>query len=235
MDPTFSTNTFGSQDHTLGDPSHFLSCDEALKLADSLSIIQAGCCVVGMPPSYLKYESAGLGYSWPNTAFSRQLPMDQVRTVITALCNAITTGKLSAENIAIPSPEEAGTNQLRSTDYDLWETLIDVEELKRWLLSRNCKPPFFFGDESTNVPTHMDKNHPNFSKQLNAAVQAWEAIQDDELRKGKSVKATAIAWLENNFRTLDLVHQGKRNNNAIERIAALINWETGGGAPKTPD
>jgi hypothetical protein len=149
--------------------------------------------------------------------------------VATAICNAITGEKLKAAHIERPNVHGISDSLL-----DIWDTLIDVEELKRWLITRNCKPPFFFGADASNTPDYLEAKHPSFSPEIAAAIRAWEAIQDPELRKGKTVKAAATEWLETNYRELDLMHNGKRSNEAIKRIATLVNWESSGGAPKTP-
>ena len=158
------------------------------------------------------------------------LPYTQVEMVVKAICAAITTRKIEPAYAARASI----TMELGYTFYDIWETLIEVDELKRWLLSRNCKPPFFFGADASNTPDYLEVKHPNFSPEIAAAIRVWEAIQDPELRKGKTVKAAATEWLETNYRKLDLMHNGKRSNEAIKRIATLVNWESSGGAPKTP-
>lgn len=212
--------------------------DEALKLADSLSIIQAACCIVGISPSLVRphFNSKGLSFVWA-TQNDFLLPERQLGVIVGAICNAITTQTIKAAFVVYPCPSdfEYLEVELKDTDYHLFETLIEVEELKKWLLSRNCRPTFFFGDEAAKTPKYLDKTHPHFASQLAAAIRAWEAIQDPELRKRKSVKSAAKDWLQNHYTEFDLIHDGKRNESAIERIATLTNWEPGGGAPKTPE
>lgn len=195
---------------------------ELLKLADSLTTNQAACCILGIPPSLVSFDNLTGHPSWQSRAASSfpELPFHHLSTILGIIEAAIAAGSLT------PLP---------SDDPMFEEARIRVEELKDWLASKNRKPEFFFGSQASAVPDYLDENHPRFSHQLNAAVKAWEAIQDEELRKGKSIKAAATGWLENNYRALGLVHKGERNNSAIERIAALINWEPTGGAPKTPE
>ena len=209
----------------------FMGEDEALKLADALSIVNAACCIVGINPSFTIKDGL-TDFDFHSTSAGRpaKMPFGQTDLTISAICSAIKTEKLTPAHL-----EHADTESSKDTFYNIWETLIDVDELKRWLLSRNCKPPFFFGDEASSTPSYLEDTHPHYSPQIAAAIQAWEAIQDPELRKGKSVKGAATEWLETNYRALGLVHNGERNNNAITRIATLVNWETSGGAPKTPE
>lgn len=212
--------------------------DEALKLADSLSIIEAACCIVGISPSLVlqHFDSKGLSYEWA-VKNHHHLPERQLSTVVVAICNAITTQTIKATHIARPSFHdfEYLEFELKDTDYHLFETLIEVEELKKWLLSRNCKPTFFFGGEVVKTPEYLNKSHPHFKSELAAAIRTWEAIQDPELRKGKSVKAAAREWIRNQYSEFNLIYDGERNESAIDRIATLINWEPKGGAPKTPE
>lgn len=219
-------------DYRLQGVDTFMTEDEALKLAESLTIVTAACCIIGVSPSLAcsphSADKATLTMDGEPEK-SRLLPNPQLEFVIDTLSIAIESGKLAAEN-EVGFPIDADFN----TAHDISKTTIAVDELKRWLLSRNCKPPFFFADETPSTPAYLDPEHRHFAPQLAAAVAAWEAAQDDGLRSGKSVKRTVSEWLEANYRRLGLVHGEERNNSAIERIATLINWEPGGGAPKTP-
>jgi hypothetical protein len=216
--------------YSIGGAGGFMSEDSALKLADTLSIATAACCIVGISPSSMfRVNSRDFHLIIGDSNTNELLPTAQTNTVVDAICNAITTGKLETAHLERPDWEHSG-----ETDYVIWETLIDVDELKRWLLSRNCKPPFFFGADASNTPDYLEPKNPNFSPEIAAAIKAWEAIQDSELRKGKSAKTAATEWLETNYRELGLIHNGKRSGSAIERIATIVNWETSGGAPKTP-
>lgn len=216
--------------YSIGGSGDFMSEDDALKLSDTLSIANAACCIVGISPSLMSRQSHRdfcLNAGDSNT--DELLPSAQTKIVIDAICNAVTTQKLEIAHLERPDSQYTTV-----ADYDIWETIIDVDELKRWLLSRNCKAPFFFGNDTSNIPNCLEIKHPSFSPEIAAAIRVWEAIQDPELRKGKTVKAAATEWLENNYRELGLIHNGERSKSAIERIATLVNWETGGGAPKTP-
>jgi hypothetical protein len=209
----------------------YMTEDDALKLADAIPVISAACCIVGVTPSIAVFGDNPSNFSLigGNSIGGHDLPYAQVEMVVKAICAAITTGKIEPAHTSRPSIMEFGI-----TFYDIWDTLIEVDELKRWLLSRNCKPPFFFGADASNTPDYLEPKHPSFSPEIAAAIKAWEAIQDQELRKGKTVKAAVTEWLNTHYRELGLMHNGNRSNSAIERIATLVNWETSGGAPKTP-
>jgi hypothetical protein len=231
MGTDFLSNSAEVDLYGVGGINEFMTEDDALKLADALSVVNAACCIVGVAPSLASYfhgpEQFVLDANDSNT--NQRLPETQARIVAMAICTAITTGKLKAAHIERPNVHGISESLL-----DIWDTLIDIDELKRWLLSRNSKPPFFFGANASNTPVYLEAKHPNYSPEIAAAIKVWKAIQDPELRKGKTAKAAAIDWLETNYRELGLMHQGKRSNAAIERIALVVNWETSGGAPKTP-
>jgi hypothetical protein len=230
MSMDYISNCIDLSPYSLGGTGDFMSEDDALKLADTLSIASAACCIVGVSPSLMpRCNSRTVHLNVGDSETNEYLPSVQTTVVLEAICNAITTGKLETAHLERPDSQYATVG-----DYVVWETLIEVDELKRWLLSRNCKPPFFFGADASNTPNYLESKHPNFSSEIAAAIKVWEAMQDSELRKGKTIKAAVKDWLETNYRELGLMHNGQRSNSAIERIATLVNWETSGGAPKTP-
>jgi hypothetical protein len=56
----------------------------------------------------------------------------------------------------------------------------------------------------------------------------------DSLR-GKTVKQALISWLGKNAKHYGLADKkGKLNSLGIEEVSKIANWETKGGAPKTP-
>lgn len=60
--------------------------------------------------------------------------------------------------------------------------------------------------------------------------------KDPELRKGKSVKQALDIWLRlhaNEFVGLTK-EDGNPNEQGIQEVAKIANWDTKGGAPKTP-
>jgi hypothetical protein len=85
-------------------------------------------------------------------------------------------------------------------------------------------------------PTFLDPRHPNYSAKLAAAIAAWQAVTDDpKLMRAKSVKAALTRWLRDNARKLRLTKKdGIVNEQAIEEIAKVANWDPKSGAPKAP-
>jgi len=122
------------------------------------------------------------------------------------------------------------------------ETTISREDLVEWLFRKNIKPRFFFEQQTNNSPdsppSYLDKNHPHYSSKLAAAVRAWEAVTADPkyLNNGKTAKTNIANWLTSHAGEFGLVKEdGEINADAIKnQIAKVANWQTDGGAPKTP-
>jgi hypothetical protein len=71
---------------------------------------------------------------------------------------------------------------------------------------------------------------------LAATIEAWKAVTaDEELRRGKSVKQALAVWLRQHANEFGLTKDdGNPNEQGIEEIAKIANWDIRGGAPKTP-
>ncbi|NHZ38875.1 hypothetical protein [Massilia aquatica] len=91
------------------------------------------------------------------------------------------------------------------------------------------------------TPAYLDTSHPRYSAKLAAAVKAWEAMEDENLRRGKMPMAAMAAWLEKNSSALGLTHKraseqhkyqvGDINKTAIAEVSKICNWEVDGGPP----
>lgn len=117
-----------------------------------------------------------------------------------------------------------------------WEmSTVDRDDLIEWIKSRGklIRPGFFFDTESSD-PDYMDRNHPRYSAKLAASIKVWLAMEDPELTSGKSIISSMEDWLRSRYKELDLVHEGTMNKTAISECAKIANWNTKGGATKTP-
>jgi hypothetical protein len=185
------------------------------RLCDELSVLQAALLIVGENPSERDWgpESRLSGYDAAKAA----------------LINAIKGKRLAANVINLVDLD----GESRRPDWD--HTTIMVEDLKAWLRSRGIKTGFFFPAPEAG-PDYLSKFHPNYSAKLAAAIEAWKAVSADaELRRGKSVKQALIVWLRRNASEFGLTKEdGSPNEQGIEDVAKIANWDTRGGAPKTP-
>jgi hypothetical protein len=186
------------------------------RLCDELSVVQAALLIVGEDPSGTQ------DYIDQQQAENRPEGYTAAKA---ALVNAIRGKRLRAnlveyEDLAEPS----------------WHlTTISVEDLRVWLRSRGINTGFFFPEPQAD-PDYLSQFHDNYSPKLAAAIEAWKAVSsDDQLRRGKSVKQAVIVWLRQHANEFGLTKEdGNPNEQGIEEVAKIANWDTKGGAPKTP-
>jgi hypothetical protein len=158
--------------------------------------------------------------------------------------NAVLSGRLKAtiryraEQRYIAKTEQIKERRFVVNPEPDWEiTTIFVEDLKKWLISRNLKPEFFFDecvDKSASEPDYMKPEHPRYSVKLAAAVKVWLAMEASNLLAGKAVIPTLKNWLESRYLELGITYKGKFSKTAIEDCAKVANWDQDGGATKTP-
>nr|WP_275064849.1 MULTISPECIES: hypothetical protein [Bartonella] len=97
---------------------------------------------------------------------------------------------------------------------------------------------FFPEDDSRDAKdkkyAFQDPMHPHYVPKLAAAVAAWEAVS--EAAPSKTVKQTLAEWLRQNADQYDLRNKktGELKEDVIEQVSSVANWQTKGGAPKTP-
>jgi hypothetical protein len=186
------------------------------RLCDGLSVIQAALLIIGEDPAQSQEYIDG----WAPDG--RPPGYDAARA---ALINAIEGKRLHA-NIADREDAEVP---------DWHRTTIAVEDLKTWLTSRGFTTGFFFPKPDPG-PDYLVPFHPHYSPKLAAAIGAWKAISaDDQLRRGKSVKQALMTWLRKHANEFELTKDdGNPNEQGIVDVAKIANWDTKGGAPKTP-
>ncbi len=233
-------------------------------LVDPLSVQQAAALIANVEPSSVVFASGVASYFQdPETGSNGTDGITWVNTSYIALINAISSKKLKAKVLHDSRPIDAADSQnlidmmecgeysnpdyhhLAEADEDYvegffvkkqpsWDrTMIDVDNLKSWLSSKNMRTGFFF-DNTEEVSGYLDTNHPRYSAKLAAAIKVWEAMGDENLLNGKTPKNAMTEWLTSRYKELELVHNEKVSNNAIENVVLVVNWQTGGGAPKTP-
>ncbi|MEE7627048.1 hypothetical protein V3O24_12815 [Methylobacter sp. Wu8] len=204
------------------------------RLCDELTIVQAALLVVGEDPStgnaYVEnwdLHNRPTGYEAAKTAISNGLKKSAISGNLIPHYDLDINGNVCGE---IP-----GT-------IDVALSTVDVESLRNWLSNRGFLRGFFFPIVRDN-PDYLSLDHPRYAPKLAAAVRAWQAMEDENLRRGKSVKSAMEQWLTSNYKSLGLVHKrssdkhgynaGDMNKSAITEAAKIANWEEDGGAPKT--
>ncbi|MGZ8914005.1 MAG: hypothetical protein ACXW1Z_12975 [Methylobacter sp.] len=242
------------------------------RLADPLTVLQAAALIAGVDPNVVRFNIHGGVYFEYETGMTDSNGGGRVQTAYEALKNAANAGKLKAKIIHDSRPitdsdqqslidmsecgeyynpgyehlsgdDEHFSNGYFVTNHPNWEkSLIEVDELRAWLAHKGYRTDFFFPD-SNDAPDYLDPKNPRYSPRMAAAVRAWLAMEDENLRRGKSAKSGMEQWLTSNYKTLGLVHKrdneknsykaGDMNKSAITEAAKIANWEDDGGAPKT--
>jgi len=191
------------------------------RLCDELSVVQAALLIIGEDPS------ASQEYIDNWEAENRPKGYDAAKA---ALMNSIERKRLPAK--FVESEDEMGRPLGRMN----WqETTISVEDLRSWLRSRGIATGFFFPEPQSD-PDYLSESHPNYSPKLAAAIEAWKVVSaDDQLRRGRSIKQAVIIWLRQHANEFGLTKEdGNPNEQGIEDVAKIANWDTKGGSPKTP-
>jgi hypothetical protein len=112
-----------------------------------------------------------------------------------------------------------------------WErSIIKVDDFKDWMQRRGRRPWFFFPDAGEDSEAFRNPAHEHFSAELDFAVTVWQALLPKRKFTG-GVKSAIEAWINANPASW----QGDEpiSGAAKDRIATLVNWNKGGGAPKT--
>ncbi len=203
------------------------------RLCDDLSIIQAALLITGTNPSDCQE------YIETTNAQDRPLGYD---AAFAALTHAVKEGKLPANtkyseiirhkysSIGLAMPENA-----MSEEPDWQRTTVSLSDLKIWLSVRGVKSGFFFPGKE-NIPEYLDVNNVFHAPKLAAAISAWQAVTNDMTQLGTKTPKQAIEiWLRKNADKFGLTKDdGNPNETGIDEIAKIANWNTKGGAPKTP-
>lgn len=207
------------------------------RLSEELNVIQAALLLVGCDPS-------------SDDGYAERWDMDKrpkgYEAAKAAISNALRRGAIKGHLV----PQYRFDPDLYPHDgveiensIDFFESQVEVESFRQWLVSRGISTGFFFPNAS-DAPNYLDSKHLRYSARLAAAVRAWQAMEDENLRRGKSAKTAMEHWITTNYRTLGLIHKkgsvkhgykaGDMNITAMEEAAKIANWELDGGPPKTP-
>src|ERR1039457_1521234 len=197
--------------------------DPLWHLPEGLSLKEAACLIAGYDPN----EITSVGDNDMHERYPRYLP------AIRSLKHAVTASTL-ASDIKWEQEYVAEHDQYYKTDImSITETTASVEEIKRWLSARGFRASFFY---PTTMADYLDPSHEHYSQKLAATVRVWEAITSDRtLMRGKSAKQAMMEWLRRNADKFGLTKEdGNPNEQGIEEVAKIANWDAKGGAPKTP-
>jgi len=205
------------------------------RLCDELTVVQAALLMLDRDPS----GEDGNVESWKMP--ERPKGYEAAKT---ALTSALLRGDIKGTSKPIYEFDRFGNEcGVYENSTDPASSVLDVESLIAWLTRRGFHSGFFSRSEA-QAPDYLDPNHPRYAPKLAAAVKVWQAMEDENLLRGKGTVAAMEQWLESRYRELGLVHEkdnpkngttaGDMNKSAISEAAKVANWQPGGGAPKTP-
>lgn len=243
----------------------FRDIDSLWRLVDPLTIPQAAALIAGVEPNTVVFESDEAKYFLdPETGTTDSVGITRVNVAFQGMVSAINGGKLNAslyhnsrpighedyqqlKFLVESSQYSRPTAELLAQEDEIFEdgffkkrnpnwskTTVKFDDVVAWLASRGIADGFFFPVEEA-PRDYLDSTHPRYSAKLAAAIKVWEAMEDENLLAGKSTKTAMTDWLESRYKDLGLVHNSKISKNAIENVVAVVNWQTTGGAPKTPE
>jgi hypothetical protein len=219
------------------------------QLCEELSVIEAALLIIGKDPAKFEYVE-----SW--SVENRPQGYEAIKK---ALINAVMAGKLKAKVRYVAYESKGYVTTLRLLDSeeirkidekdiafsrhpDIATTTIDVPDLKRWLTERNFKSDFFLNTpistaKDDSLPLYLDKNHPCYSPKLAAAINAWLAASQDKkcLSREELPSCYIESYLKRHAAEFELIKKdGTLNSLGIEEIKKVANWNSKGGARKTP-
>jgi hypothetical protein len=198
------------------------------RFCEELTVVQAALLIVGKDPSDIAHYLDG----WK----PEERPQGY-NAVLSALQHSIISERLKAATTSLNLSYEHPDSQHPINSIDWHATLVRVEALKVWLASRGVQSGFFF-PEGPVTAEYLDTENPNFAPKLAAAVQAWKAVRAERMSKpsARTVKQDLTRWLNLHAAEYGLTNddEGEPNKQAIEDVSKVANWDTKGGAPKTP-
>lgn len=202
---------------------------EIWRLCEQYTVVQAALLIAGHDPAtarqveQLQPEERPPGYEAAKNALAQQLDRDTWFGRVVELDEA-----------------HNYRNGSTYTEVNVEKSIVWRHRIKSWLYDQGIQSGFFFpnkiSEPNASVPGYLNPDHPRYAPKLAAAVRAWKAYGDGSTKvDGKSPKQVLVEWLEQNAAQFALAdQQGKLNNEGIQDVAKVANWQTKGGAPKTP-
>ena len=209
------------------------------RLADTFSLVDAAALICGIPPSEITARGDGtFAYIADDESDTRG---KNFKAALKSMINSVNAGNLKTVSMAYlntfmysptGSPYSGMVEVAKVHDIDPGNTLVGESSLKEWLSSRGFKTGFFLPEGET--ADYLTKEHPKYAPKLAACVKAWQyAIKLPD--NGKTPKQNIDKWLREHAAEFGMTDpDGRPIESAIEQCSKVANWDTKGGAPKTP-
>ena len=201
---------------------------EIWRLCDKFSIVQAALLAIDVEPSVegknvetKPIEERPPGYEAMKYALVQALQAKQI------------SGNLVRDPARVKTDAHGMNVSLIASAVHLHQSSVEVASLGSWLDKHGIENRFF-SLERTATRAYLDPDSPRYAPKLDAAVRAWEAMDNPHLLSGKTPKTALMNWIRQHATELGLVGEnGRPNQTAIEEVAKVANWNPKGGAPKT--
>jgi hypothetical protein len=218
---------------------------ESWRSTEALSLAEAAALIHGISPSLIKTSTHELGQVYLATA-DGDPRSNEFTAALRSLLAAIRLGTLKAEVLNV-----ARYLCALSPNADLYEfeekidpigTMVNVDNLRAWLVKQGMRPALFFTRPETCQPAHikqpgyLDPTHSEYAPKIKALINAWEAVTTNpELLRGKTPKQALANWLTEHASEFGLIKDdGTPFTSVIEELAKAANWKPEGGVGKTP-
>lgn len=189
---------------------------EFWRASDELNIIQAALLVIGIDPASIQKNIEKLN--------PEEKP-DKYEAAKTAIIAGIRKGKIHGELKYYQPYDEPPF-------LDLEQSFVDSDSLKEWLTSKNIRPKSIFSNDNDTIDLgFLDPDNPRYAPKLAAGVMAWNCVKEAYPKKRE--KASLEEWLYKNAAKFNLIDEKGEPLRLIEDIAAIANWDTSGGPPKS--
>ncbi|WP_310625169.1 hypothetical protein [Limnohabitans sp.] len=188
-------------------------------LNESFTVPEAAALIVGVDPSKIlraddidpnKDEAErriGIAHgaltkaiATPRPKLRAQLRYDAEPRYVGGIDNLEERGRWGGEDVSEVKDWDGTAYVVTTPQPNLNKATLDREDLIAWLRSRGQTTGFFFPDAVvSDAPDYMNPAHLRYSPNLAAAVHAWLAMEDGNLRRGKSAKTAMENWLESRY------------------------------------
>lgn len=194
--------------------------------SEHLSVHVAACLMAGFRPrEFAQMEKC------ENDLASEY--MDGYDGAISALKSGLLQKSIGGRIVPVYKTDHRENKQdVEINSVDIEKSEVNVKALQAWM-EKNGAPPGYFYKQSFDGPDYLNPGHARYSAKLAAVVMAWQAVEKTE---GKSPKQTLLKWLRENAARFGFTDaDGNPQNSTLEDLAQVANWQTNGGAPKTPE
>lgn len=193
-------------------------------LVEEYRVVDAVLLILGLEPQ-------GLARDLEYNVFNEKTVPSGYHAAKAAVSSALNLGKI--KGMQVLEEEEIYNEGIREIpgSVNVYRSTVNRDSLVEWLKSRNYTDCIWFPKED-DAKGFRDPNHSRYSAKLAAAVEAWEAFDEESNEPGRA-KQRLAKWLRLNAARFGFTNdEGLPSETVVQDLAKVANWDTGGGAPK---